>query len=81
MFIIYTDLECLIEKTHGCKTNLENVGEHILSGFPMSIISSFENIENKFDVYWGKDSMKKFSKFLREYALEIINLKKKKWSY
>ena len=47
----------------------------------MSTIASFENTENKFDVYWGKDSMKKFSKFLREYALEIINLKKKKWSY
>ena len=34
LFIIYADLECLIEKTDGCKNNSENsfttkVGEHI----------------------------------------------------
>ena len=37
-FIIYADLECLIEKFDGCKNNPENssktkVGEHIPSGF------------------------------------------------
>ena len=34
-FYIYADLECLIEKTHGCKNNPEssftkNLSEHIL---------------------------------------------------
>ena len=38
----------------------EHVGEHILSGFSMSAISSFKKIENKHDVYRGKDCMKKF---------------------
>ena len=43
-FIIYANLECLIEKTDGCKTNLKNspttrVGEHISSGFSMATIS------------------------------------------
>ena len=66
-----------------CKNNLENspttnVSEHIPSGFSMSTISSFRRIENKHDVYRGKDCMKKFCKFLREHVMKIINFKKKK---
>ena len=42
-FVIYADLECLIEKTDGCKNNPENpsttkLSEHIQSGFSMSTI-------------------------------------------
>ena len=44
----------------------------------MSTISSFRTIENKHDVYRGKDCMKKFSEFLREHAMKIINSKKEK---
>ena len=48
----------------------------------MSTISSFRTIENKHDVYRGKDCMKKFSEFLREHAKKTINSKKeKKGSY
>ena len=55
-FIIYPDLECIIEKTDGCKNNTENssttnVSKHIPSGFSMSTISSFRSIENKHGVY------------------------------
>ena len=58
-FIIYADLECIMEKIDKCKNNAENsstanVCEHILSGFSMSIISSFRSIENEHDVYRGK---------------------------
>ena len=65
------------------KFNPENsfstkVSKHILSGFPMSTISLFRSIENKHDVYRGKDCMKKFSEFLREHVMKIINVKKKK---
>ena len=47
-FIIYADLECIIEKIDGCKNNPENssttnISEHILSGFSMSTISSFRS--------------------------------------
>ena len=64
-FIIYANLECIIEKIDGCKNNSENwftakVSEHIPSGFSMSTISSFRSIEKKHDVYRGKDCMKKF---------------------
>ena len=34
--------------------------------------------ENKYDVYRDKDCMKKFYEFLREHAMKIINLKKRK---
>ena len=61
-FIIYADLECSIEKIDGCTNNPENssttkVRKHIPSGFSMSTISSFRSIENKHDVYRGKDGM------------------------
>ena len=54
-FIIYADLECLIDKIDGCESNPENsfitkVGEHIPSGFLVSTISSFKSIEIKHDV-------------------------------
>ena len=44
-FIIYADLECIIEKIDGCKNNPKissatNVSEHIPPGFSMSTVSS-----------------------------------------
>ena len=77
-FIIQADLECIIEKIEGCKNNPRNstttkVSEHIPSGFSMSTISFFRSIENKHDVYRGKDCMKKFCELLREHAMKIIN--------
>ena len=82
-FIIYADLECIAEKTDGCKNNPETssatkVSEHIPSRFSMSAIFSFRSIEKKHDVYRGKDCRKKFWKSLREHTLNIINFKKKK---
>ena len=49
MFIIYADLECLIEKIDGCKnipeiSSTTKVGKHIPSVFPMSTILSFKCI-------------------------------------
>ena len=82
-FITYADLECLIKKIDGCKNNLVNlsttkISRHTSSGFSMSTISSFSSIENKHDVYRGKDFMKKFCNSLKEDAMKIINYKKKK---
>ena len=74
-FIIYTDLECIIEETDGCKNNPENsstskVSEHMPSGFTMSGISSFRSVEN--------NNMNKFCDFFRQHSTKIINFKKKK---
>ena len=81
-FIIYADLECIIEKIDGCKNNPENssttkLNGHIPSAFLMSTTSSFRIIENKHDVYRGKDCMKIFWESLREYPIKIINFEKK----
>ena len=78
LFIIYADLECLIEKIDGCKNNPGNCSsEHIPSGFSMSTISSLKSIENKYDVCRDKDCMKRFCEFLRKHAMKVINFKKK----
>ena len=79
-FVIYEDLECLIEKIDGCKNNLENlcstkVSKHNPSGSSMSIISSFRSIENKHDIYRRKDCIKKFCESLRQQTMKIINFK------
>ena len=68
------------EKIDGCKNNSENscttkVSEHVPSGFSISVISSFRSIENKHEVYRGKDCMKRICEFLREHTMKIINLK------
>ena len=60
--IIYADLECIIEKIDGCKNNPKNssttkVSEYIPLVFSMSAISSFRSIQNKHDVYRGKNCM------------------------
>ena len=44
----------------------------------MSTISLFRSIDNKHDVYRGKDCMKRFCEFLRALAMKIISLKKVK---
>ena len=80
-YIIYTDLE-YIEKIDGCKNNPENLSTTKVSkntpGFLMSTASSFKSKENLHDVYRGRDCKKQFCESLREYAMKIINFKKKK---
>ena len=44
----------------------------------MSTISSFKSIENKYDVYRGKDCMETFCESLRQHAMKTIHFKKKK---
>ena len=62
--IIYAYLKFLIKrdecKNNSQKSSIAKLGEHVSSGFSMSTISLFKEIENKHDVYRGKDSMKKF---------------------
>ena len=68
--IIYADLECIIEKIYGRKNNPEKsstskVSEHITSGFSKFTISLFRSIENKNNMYRGKDRLKKILKSVR----------------
>ena len=76
-FIIYADLECIIEKIDRCKNKPKNssttkVSKHIPLSFSMPKISSFRGIEKKHDKHRGKDCMKKFYESLREHVMKII---------
>ena len=67
-FIIYADLEFLIEKINGCENNLKKsfttkVSENALPSFSMSTISLFRRKKKKkYDLYRDKDCMKKYLK-------------------
>ena len=44
---------------------MKKVSETIPSGFSISTILSFKEIENKHDIYRGEDCMKKFCESLK----------------
>ena len=57
---------------------MKKVSETIPSGFSISTILSFKEIENKHDIYRGEDCMKKFCESLKQHLMKIVNFKKKK---
>ena len=82
-FVIYADLECLLEKMSTCQNNLNKlstteINKHIPSGYSLFTHCSFDQTRNKLNHYRGKDCKKKFCKDLREHATKIINYEKKK---
>ena len=81
-FIIYADLETLLEKMSTCNNNPEKssttkIKNHIASGYSLFTHCSFDAIKNKLDYYRGKNSMKNFCLDLKEHATKIINYEKK----
>ena len=59
-YIIYADLECLIEKIDGCENNPEKssttkIGEDIPCRYSVSTIWRFDHIEDKHTLYRRKD--------------------------
>ena len=82
-FIIYADLECLLEKMSTCINNpnessTTKINNHTSSGYSIFTHCSFDKSKNKLNYYRGKDCMKKFCKDLKEHATRIINHEKKK---
>ena len=82
-FVIYADLECLLEKMSTCINNpnelsTTKINKHTPSGYSIFTHCSFDKSKNKLNYYRGKDCMKKFSKDLREHASKIIDYEKKK---
>ena len=81
-FIIYADLESLLEKMNNCCNNPEKssttkINKHTPSGYSLFTHCSFNKAENKLDYYRGEDCMKMFCKDLIEHATKIINYEKK----
>ena len=81
-FIIYADLECLLEKISTCYNNPEEsstteINKHTPFGYSLFTHCSFDKTKNILDYYRGEDCMKKFCLNLRKHATKIINYEKK----
>ena len=82
-FVIYADLECILEKISTCMNNpnesyTTKINKHIPSGYSIFTSCSFDESKNKLNYYRGNDCMKKFCKDLRIHATKIINYERKK---
>ena len=82
-FVIYADLEYLLEKMSMCINNhnessTTKINKHTRSGYSIFTSCSFDESKNKLNYYRDKDCMKKFCKHLREHATRIINYEKKR---
>ena len=68
-FIIYADMEALLEKIDAYCSNPEKpsttkINKHTASGYLLFMHCSFQGTKNKHNYYVGKDCMKKFSENL-----------------
>ena len=82
-FIIYADLECLLETIDTCQNNpekfyTEKKARHKPSGYSLVTCCSFDKSKTKHKYYRGKDCMEKFCRDLRDQAMKIVNYEKKK---
>ena len=82
-FLIYADLECLLEKMSTCQNNSNKssttkINKHTPSGYSIFTNCSFYKSKNKINYSRGDDCMKKFCKDLREQAMKIVNYEKKR---
>ena len=81
-FVVYADLECLLEKMSTCYNNPEEssttkINKHTPLGYSIFTHCSFDKSKSKLNYYRGEDCMIKFCKDLREHATKIINYEKK----
>ena len=82
-FIIYADLESLLEKMNTChndseKSSITKINKHTSSGYSLFTHCSFDTTKNKLDYYRGKNCMKNICLDLKEHATKIMNYEKKK---
>ena len=81
-FIIYADLECLLQKINTCQNNpeksyTEKKAKHKPSGYSLVSCWSFHKSKNERKYYRGEHCMKIFCKDLKDQAMKIINYEKK----
>ena len=81
-FIIYADLESLLEKMSTChynpkKSSTTKINKHATSGYSLFTHCSFDTTKNKLDYYRGKNCMKNFCLDLKEHATKVISYEKK----
>ena len=83
-FVVYFDIESLLEKMNTCHNNPEKssttkINKYTPSGYSLFTHCSFDTTKYKFDYYRGKNCLKSFFLDLREHTTKkIIDYKKKK---
>ena len=70
-FIVYADLECLLQKIDTCQNNheksyAEKIAKHKPSGYSLVTSCSFDKSKTECNYYRGKHYMKTFCKDLRD---------------
>ena len=80
-FIIYADLESLLEKMSTCHNNPEKsstttINKHTSSGYSLFLHCLFDLTKSKLDCYRGKGCMARYCKDFKEHAIKIIMKKK-----
>ena len=83
LFIIYSDLESLLEKLSTChndpkKSSTTKINKYTDFGYLLLTHCSFDTTKNKLDYYRGKNYVKYLCLDLKEHATKIINYEKKK---
>ena len=81
-FVIYANLECLLEEMGSLKIILENLIQRKklsihTSGYSLFTNCSFDAAKDKFDCYRDKDFMEKFCKDLKDHVMRIITYEEK----
>ena len=81
-FIIFADLESLLENINTCHNNPEKssttkINKYTPSAYSLFTHCSFDTTKNKLDYYRGKNCMKNVCLDLREHAAKRINYEKK----
>ena len=76
-FIIYGDLESLLEKMSTChnnpkKSSTTKINKHTPSSYSLFTHCSFDAAKNNPDYYRGKNCMKNVCLDLKEYATKIM---------
>ena len=81
-FVIYADLECLLEKMNTCHNNPEKssttkINKHTASGYSLFTHCLFDATKNKPDYYRGKNCAKNICLGLKKQVTKIMNYEKK----
>ena len=75
--VIYSDLECLLEKINNENKQTTIVNNHAPSGYSIYSQCSFDDNKNKLDYYRGEDCIEKFTDQLKNHATNILNCEQK----
>ena len=80
-FIIYANMESLLEKIDTCHNNPEKssvikLNKHTAFGYSLLTHCSFDNTKNKHGYYRGKDYTKNFFKDVKKNATKMIRYEK-----